>query len=100
MEARSVVFMGFITVITLRASPCEALFFTRARKLHTNWRKNGFLENGPPSPRLRRDPPKVLGTGLPSRSLPRVHGNVEEVRFCYSFCATALRSLLRCNRRL
>jgi len=34
--------MGFIAVIALRTTPCEALFFTAARKLHTRARKNGL----------------------------------------------------------
>ena len=33
---------GAITVITRRTQPCEALFFTRARKLHTNCRRTDF----------------------------------------------------------
>src|SRR6266478_7401025 len=42
MEAGPSVSMRVITVIALRASPCEALFFTRARKLHTNCRRTDF----------------------------------------------------------
>ena len=55
MEARSSVPMGFITVIARRASPCEALFFTRARKLHTNCRRTDFGEEWSASLKLRRD---------------------------------------------
>src|SRR5438876_7082817 len=42
MEAGSSVSMRVITVITRRTQPCEALFFTRARKLHTNCRRTDF----------------------------------------------------------
>src|SRR6266699_6798953 len=42
MEAGSSVSMRGITVITRRTQPGEALFFTRARKLHTNCRRTDF----------------------------------------------------------
>ena len=38
----SSVSMRLITVIARRTQPCEALFFTRARKLHTNCRRTDF----------------------------------------------------------
>src|SRR6266436_4803764 len=42
MEAGSSVSMRFITVIARRTPPCEALFFIRAKKLHTNCRRTDF----------------------------------------------------------
>ena len=65
------------------------LYFSPVQENCTQTEKNGFWR----MVRLRQGygPTARRFWGLASRCLPRVHGNVEEVR---------LRSLLRCKRRL
>src|SRR6266404_2322555 len=59
MEAEPSVSMRVITVIALRTQPCEALFFTRARKLHTDrMRKSQKL---PACVSFRRGSPQGFG---------------------------------------
>ena len=74
------------------------LYFSPVQENCTQTEKNRFLENSPPSPRLRPDSPKVLGTGkslLASCSWQRRRSPPS-----LKLRRDGLRSLLRCKRRL
>src|SRR5207245_6957096 len=67
MGARVIAVIGFIVFIAPTAERCEALFFTTARKLHSDEDGNRFQTKYPPSVAFSATRQEIIA-GLPSRS--------------------------------
>src|SRR5438445_9846287 len=67
MGARVIAVIGFIVFIAPTAERCEALFFTTARKLHSNGMEPGSRRKYPPSVAFSATRQEIIA-GVPSRS--------------------------------